>query len=119
MPPSAIKQRKATMTSKNPTVPVAHEPGADLRPAKPRRRSEQRHAATSGNNDATHGSAPNAVIEAEMRRERMIEEALCRRFGEQGRAWAQWYRANDLDQGIERPSMLAVIAERERAGTQR
>lgn len=106
------------MTSENTTVPVVHQPGADLRPRAPRRRSEQRGAATSGNNDATHGSAPNAVIEAEARREQMVEEALCRRFGEQGRAWAQWYRANDLDKDIEWPSMLAVMAERERAGTQ-
>ena len=104
------------MTIEDTTVRGPHEPGTDLPPRAPRRRSEDRHATTSNHNDAALKPAPNAVMEAERSREQMVEEALCRRFGEQGRAWARWYRAQDLAKEIERPSMLAVMAERERAG---
>ena len=74
-------------------------------------------AATPSDTRPTQEAAPNAVIEAETRREHMIEDALGRRFGERGRALAAWYRANDLHKGMERPSTLAVMRERERSGT--
>ena len=58
----------------------------------------------------------NAVIEAEQRREQMVENALVSRFGNEGRAVSEWYHAHDLERGMERPSMLAVMKEREAAG---